>query len=267
MKLLLLVSIIGFVQLCSTAPATTKKDAFRETLCDISEEVKLCSIPPEKTEKDVLKEKLGDISNKVKAIPAVNSEWIDELIDIFKKYSEHNPYSVQLEIMARFYSLGFDLDFTQVNNTIHKFYRDTYGFGVDIPTENRTYHQCLIDFVVKSNSQHKSREEIRAMDDENFKKFKSTLTKGLEATKSRDLDYYLQIAYNILKNRTAGGVDANFIDILASMYHIGAGVSKSAACGVVAEVFEWRFDCNIYANEEKDDLEAENGADQSRKTI
>ena len=36
------------------------------------------------------------------------------------------------------------------------------------------------------------------------------------------------------------------MDILVSIFHDGAGVSKRAVCNIVAEVYEWRFDCSEY---------------------
>ncbi|XP_055312763.1 uncharacterized protein LOC129574591 [Sitodiplosis mosellana] len=244
MKLLLLVTVIGFAQLCSSAPATTKNESSTGSW----------------------EAKYLEISERLKVIPGVNLQRVDELIHITKKTDGSNPFSVVVESTARYYSLLFDLDFAKVNQSMFELERDFHGFGRDIPTENRTFSECFGDYYSKTLL-NESPKEFESKIEEIFQQLKSALTKGVEASKARKIDYYLQTFQNLLANFGKEGETARLMDFFVFTYHNGAGVSERAACGVAAEVFEWRFDCTKYANEEKGDSEAENGENQSENQI
>lgn len=152
---------------------------------------------------------LCGISEKLSAFHGANLQWADQYISVLNSHDSHVPFSTAMESMvctqskeiknkshlfdrflfvqARFYSMTFDLDFAKINQTIYDEVRDIYGFGVDIPTANRTIEECFNDYF-----RGKSWKEIMSAQEESTKKFNSAITKGVEASKARKIVHYEQ---------------------------------------------------------------------------
>lgn len=87
--------------------------------------------------------------------------------------------------------MAFNVDFAQLNQSYHESMREIYGFGVDIPTENRKYIDCVRDYYRK-HILYKPSAEARTRKEENVRRLKSIMTKGVEASKARKLEYFLE---------------------------------------------------------------------------
>lgn len=108
--------------------------------------------------------------------------------------------------------MAFNVDFAQWNQSYHESMREIYGFGVDIPTEHRSYLDCIRDYYTK-NMLNKPSEEVRIRKEENVRRFKSIMSKGVEAWKARNLEYYLEYHLkrsNFEKYQTLVSADISF---------------------------------------------------------
>lgn len=83
------------------------------------------------------------------------------------------------------------IDFAQMNNNLHEFYRDIYGFGVDIPTANRTFNECYSEYM-----KNKSEEEMKSIEEESLEKAKSMLTSGVDVSKAKQIADFLQAMHD-----------------------------------------------------------------------
>lgn len=87
--------------------------------------------------------------------------------------------------------MAIDIDFAQINNNLHDFYGDTYGFDVNIPTANRTFNECYSDFM-----KNKSEEEMKSIEEESLEKAKSMLTRGVDVSKAKKIADFLQAMHD-----------------------------------------------------------------------
>lgn len=87
--------------------------------------------------------------------------------------------------------MAFGIDFARANQSVFEFMRDNYGFGTDIPIGHKTYLECIREYIEKSLSNNKSREEINAILREFAKRFKVALTTGAEASKATKINYFV----------------------------------------------------------------------------
>lgn len=85
--------------------------------------------------------------------------------------------------------MAFGIDFAKTNHSIFEFMRDNYGFTTDIPIGNKTYLECIREYVENCLSNNISRKEINSILYELAKRFKVALTTGLEASKAEKINY------------------------------------------------------------------------------
>lgn len=73
--------------------------------------------------------------------------------------------------------------------------RNAFGFGTEIPIGNQTLAECIEAYAEKSATS-----ESKVIEDYNGK-MKVALTKGVEASKARQIDYFLEKAVAVFKQR------------------------------------------------------------------
>lgn len=87
--------------------------------------------------------------------------------------------------------MAIGIDFAPMYNNLYEFYRETFGFDVDIPTANRKFNECYSEYM-----KNKSEEEMKSIEEESLEKAKSMITKGMDVSKAKIIADFLQAMHD-----------------------------------------------------------------------
>ena len=90
--------------------------------------------------------------------------------------------------------------------------RDAYGFGADIPIENRTLAECFREYIERSVLSYVLGEQMIS-DEENKQKLNAILTKAVGASKARKIIEFQDARSNFDEDAKTGkpGVNTNLV--------------------------------------------------------
>lgn len=97
---------------------------------------------------------------------------------------------------ARILNIAFDVDLAKINQTLFEHMRTTYGFGVGVPIENRTYIEC-VELKLARTDDLTNEKLIEILDDDSNKLKNKLLSKGIESTKVAEIDHFIQQIFNL----------------------------------------------------------------------